>query len=336
VRIFSPTAAGFGLIFRRPSVPIAEIAWRWTVSVAAWFLAIWLVADYANSLPVTNTDRLLLGTHQPVLVLRALGRIFHGSGLRFTVAWIVLACALTIAWIVVASLGREATLRAIIDALGMERVRTAAGRVFTSLLGLNFLRSAVLLAAIIGAVGSILIASGVWASTHISGQGAARLWLALLLAVWISWSVLNWTLSTASLFIVCDGRGALASIASTLGWSRDRRAAVFAAGLWFGLIHAGAFVLAWGAAFTVFGMAQLLGPSSTVFLEILILAAYCAFADFLYIGRLAAYLVITRGGGLPDLAFGPELRSSPRPERATIDQGELILSDLPSTGFAES
>jgi hypothetical protein len=317
-------------------VTVAEIAWRWSVGVAAWFLGVWLLADYANSLQVSSSDRFLLGTRQPGLVLHALERIFQGSAFRFTAAGIVLAGALTIAWIVVASLGREAILRDMMDELGIVGAQARAGRNLSCLFCLNFLRAAVSLAAIIGVVGSVLVSSGIWASTHISGQGAARLWLVLLLGVWIAWSVLNWTLSTAALFVVADGVGALGSIASTVRWYRDRRGVVVAAGVWFGLIHGGAFVLACGAAFTVFGMTQLLGPSSTIFLVLLILAAYCAFADFLYIGRLTAYLVIARGGGLPDLVIRPEPPSTPTPERAAIDKSELIVSDLPSAAFSES
>ena len=326
----SPTAEGFRLIFRRPAIPLAEIAWRWSFAVAFWFLSASFLVEYADSLPANRVDRLLLGTHQPALILRALHRIVHGSALRFTAGGIVLAIAVLVAWIVLSSLGRAATLKAMMDALEITSAPSSRQETVSSLLALNFLRAASALAAIVAAIGAILIASGVWASTHMSPSGAARLWLLLLLLVWTAWAMLNWILSTSSLFVAVDRVRALTAISSTLGWYRDRLGSVLAAGTWFGLIHGGAFLTACSAAFTVLGMAQILGAGPTVFLEFVIIAAYSAVADLLYIGRLTAYLAIIRHGDSFDLAepqFPPP--TSHRTERSTIDQSELILSDVP-------
>src|SRR5206468_1400870 len=76
---------------------------------------------------------------------------------------------------------------------------------------------------------------------------------------------------------------------------------VLGAGSLFGLIHGGAFLIACTAALTVLGMAEVLGVGPTLFLEVLIIAAYCAVADLLYIGRLTAYLAIIRRGDSFDL-----------------------------------
>src|SRR3954464_3149645 len=182
----------------------------------------------------------------------------------------------------------------------------------------------------VAAVGAVLIASGVWASTHMSAFGAARLWLFLLLLVWAAWAMLNWILSTSSLFVAVDNASAFAAISSTLGWYRDRLGSVLAAGTWFGLIHGGAFLTACSAAFTVLGMAQILGAGPTLFLEFLIIAAYCAVADLLFIGRLTAYLAIIRRGDsldIPEPQLPPPI--FPGTERTVIDQSELILSDVP-------
>ncbi|MCU1270454.1 MAG: hypothetical protein JWN74_1748 [Acidobacteriaceae bacterium] len=325
----SPTAAGFRLILRRPTIVLAEIAWRWSFAVAVWFLGGAFLLQYAGSLSVNSVDRLLLGTRQPVLILRALHRIFHGSALRFTTSGILLAIALTIAWIALASLGRAATLKATMEELGITpSPNTRRGTIF-SLFALNFLRAATTLAAVVAGFGAVLIASGVWASTHLSAGDAARLWLALLLLVWISWATLNWLLSTSALFVAADGIGAFPAISATVGWYRDRRGSVLAVGTWFGLIHGGAFLTACGAGFTVLGMAAALGPGPTLFLEFLILAVYSAVADALYIGRLTAYLATIRGA--PAYARLPQ---APLPTvsgsgRASIDQSELILSDVP-------
>jgi len=328
----SPTAAGFRLILRRPAIVLAEIAWRWSFAVAVWFLGGAFLLQYAGSLSVNTVDRLLLGTRQPALILRALHRIFHGSALRFTTSGILLAIALTVAWIVLGSLGRAANVEAMMEELGITPSPNTHRGTISSFFALNFLRAATTLAAVVAGFGAILIASGVWASTHLSAGDATRFWLATLLLVWISWATLNWLLSTSTLFVATDGVGvgAFPAISATVGWYRDRPGSVLAVGTWFGLIHGGAFLTACSAAFTVLGMAQVLGTGPTLFLELLIVAIYCAIADFLYIGRLAAYLAIIRHGeefGLPEPQSPPPI--FPFTQSTAIDQSELILSDVP-------
>jgi len=326
----SPTAEGFRLIFRRPVIPLAEVAWRWTFAAAFWFLSASFLVEYADSLPANRVDRLLLGTRQPELVLRGLHRILHGSLLRFTLSGLLLAIALLVIWIVLASLGRAATLNAMMNELEITPSSSVRRNTFSSLLALNFLRAAAALAAIVAALGAIFITSGVWASTHMSAADSARVWLALLVSIWGAWAMVNWTLSTSSLFVVVDRGSALTAISSTIVWCLDRLGSVLAAGTWFGLIHGGAFLLACSALLTVLGMAQLLGTGRTIFLETLIVAIYCAIADLLYIGRLTAYLAIIRRGDSVDFAetlVPPPV--FPSTERNAIDQSELILSDVP-------
>ena len=326
----SPTAEGFRLIFRRPAIPLAEIAWRWTFAAGFWFLTASFLVEYADSLAANKVDQLLLGTRQPGLILRALHRILHGSALPFTAGVIVLAIGLLVIWILLSSLGRAATLKAMMEALEITPAQSTRRGTLSSLLALNFLRSANLLAAIIAEIGTIFLTSGFWASTHTSAAGAARLWLLLLLLVWTAWAMLNWILSTSSLFVAVDGVSAFAAISSTLSWYRDRLGSVIATGTWFGLIHGGALLIACTAAFTVLSMAKVLGTVPTLFLDFLIIAAYCAVADVLYIGRLTAYMTIIRRRDSLDV---PEAQAPPHippsNERTGIDQSELILSDVP-------
>src|ERR1700751_4214408 len=133
---FSPTAEGFRLIFRRRAIPLAEIVWRWTFGTAAWLFGTFFLLEYMGSLPVNAVDRLLLGTQQPVLISRALQRIFHGSAFRFIEAGIVVLIGLAIAWIVLASLGRAATLAALLEEFGIPS--GPSRKLVPSLFALNF------------------------------------------------------------------------------------------------------------------------------------------------------------------------------------------------------
>ncbi len=322
---FSPTADGFRLIFRRPAIPLAEIAWRWSVTAACCSVSAMFLIEYANTLQVTPVDRLLLGTQQPFFVARALQRIFHGSGVRFTEAGILLAIGMALAWILLASLGRAAVLKAIMQEFSIASAQPFSAARTASLLALNSLRAAVTLAAILAIFGSALFASGIWASTHLSVASATRVWFLLLLPGCITWAVLNWTISTASLFVLVNADPALPAISQTVGWYRDHLGPISASGTWFGLARFGVLITTIGAGFSVLSVAGILGRAATVFLEILIMLGYFACADFLYTGRLAAYLSIIGGG---EESSDP----LPRPEAPrsfAVDQSELILSDVP-------
>jgi hypothetical protein len=109
----------------------------------------------------------------------------------------------------------------------------------------------------------------------------------------------------------------------------QRPGALVAPGSWFGLTHFGAFLFACGAGFTVLGLAGFIGGGATLFLEFLILLAYCTVADFLHIGRLAAYVAVIHGNdGTVSLNAGERLPGTGG-ESASVDASELILSDVP-------
>jgi hypothetical protein len=322
---FSPTAEGFRLIFRRTAIPCAEVVWRWTFAATAWLLGAYFLLEYMGSLPVTAADRLLLGTQQPVLISRALRSIFHGSAFRFTEAGIVVLIAIAVAWVVLASLGRGATLSAMLEEFGVASGPTRG--TLPSLFALNFLRVAVFLAAKVGGIGAVLLASSFWASTHVSAGDAARAWFAGLVLVGIVWAVLNWLLSTAAVFAAMEQKGALSAIGSCARLCVERPGRMLAVGIWFGLPHLGAFITAWGAGFTVLSTVGALRMGPALVLEFLITAGYCAVADFLYIGRLAAYVAIVRG---PEIELSREaFLIAPQSGPTSVDRDELILSDVP-------
>src|SRR5438270_578020 len=111
----SPTLEGFRAAFRRPSLALAEISWRWTVGAATCALLIFGFFEYLRTLPVTNGDLLFLRTRQPVLIGQAISHILRGSLWRAALAGLLAALALCFAWIVAASVGRNLTLRVLLE-----------------------------------------------------------------------------------------------------------------------------------------------------------------------------------------------------------------------------
>jgi hypothetical protein len=105
-------------MLRRPAIVLAEIIWRWAFAATAWFLAVVFAFEYLDSLPVNAVSRFLLGTGQPILIARALKRIFEGSAVRFAETGVLLTLAVATVWVVLASLGRIATVDSIANELG--------------------------------------------------------------------------------------------------------------------------------------------------------------------------------------------------------------------------
>lgn len=323
----SATTVGFRMLFRRPLVPLAEIAWRWTFAAAAWLLAIAFVLAYLNSLPVTTLDRMLLYTGQPLLIAQAIRRIFHGSSVRFVEAAILVGLGLTIAWIVLASLGRLAVQRSIFEEFECE---DRTGRPLRALFFLNFLRAAAFLAAKVAALGSVLIASSMWAASHIRVFDAVRLTFLTWFLVWIAWAMLNWLLSAAAIFVVGEQKDSLSAVGGVLRLLQSKTAGVLSASAVFGVIHTASFAVALGMVLVLIPFA--VARPIAFPLVFAVIFAYCFVADFLYTGRLIAYSYLASGlEELPSWMAIPKTPSSTAPGTSgSVDKDELILGDLPA------
>jgi hypothetical protein len=324
----SPTTAGFRQVFRQPAIPLAEIAWRWSFGAAAWFLGAMYLFEYADSLPVNSVDRLLLATQQPILIARAIRRIFEGSAFRFTQAGVFIGIALTLAWIILASVGRAATINALMDEFGIVPPVRSQRRTFSSLITLNFLRAAVTLAAIVCAIGAGALTSSLWASSRLTVVDATRFWFALLFLAWAAWTMLNWFLSTAAAFAIVKQESPLTAVLSTVKFCQSQTAGVLTSGTWFELAHLGIFMGAVGAGFTVLAAIGALHLGPVLFLEFSIAVLYFAAADFLYTARLATYVAMI-GGAQVTYSIHTSNILPGSPASAAVDQRELILSDMP-------
>jgi hypothetical protein len=325
----APTSHGLGLLVRRPRIPLAEIAWRWSFAAAAWILAMMFLFEYMGTLRVSPADRLLLRTGQPELIARAIHRIFEGSAFRFTKAGVLLGLGLTVAWIVLASLGRAATVHAVLEDLGLAPPPQRGG-VKRSIMALNALRATTMLAALVGIVGATFIASSFWSATRISPGDAARLFFLILFFVWLAWAVMNWLLSLSAISVVTEHQRALAALDSCVRLCQREPGAVFSTGALFGLMHGGAFIAACGTGFTIMGALAGFAPRLTWLTLLLLIALYCTVADFLYTGRLAAYVLILRGEEATAIMTPPVVPTVPVPgARSPVDPNELILSDVP-------
>ncbi|MFZ0801620.1 MAG: hypothetical protein WBQ09_00835 [Terriglobales bacterium] len=320
----SPTMEGFRAVFRRPSLAFAEIAWRWSFGAAAGLLITLFCFEYLDTLPVTRGDLLLLRSRQPLLILRAAGNIVRGSGFRLVEAFIVLALALTVGWIVVAALARAATVRALIGHFRQSNEVTEPA--IRPLAGLMFLRAATSLAAVLSGFAAFGVLG--FASTPEESGMAFQLAMVIFGLVWLAWSVVNWFLSLVAIFVVANGQDTFGAIAAAVDFLGLRGGPVFAVGTSFGLAHFAAFIVASIVAAVPLGLAAALPGRLVLAAIIAITLLYLAVADFLYMGRLAAYVAILE---LPAEESSQPSAVSIQPS-GSIDPSELILSDVPAPG----
>jgi hypothetical protein len=340
----SPTLEGFGAIFRRPSLGLAEIAWRWSFGAAATLLLAFSFFTFLDTLPVGKAELLMLRTGQPLLIWRALAHVFRGSAFRVVETTVLLALTLSVAWIVIASLGRAATMSALLahfretDVSAQKNVEKNNWNL-TSLFALNLFRVGATLAAAVGCFAAVLLAGAASRPANPAPGSAALIFFAVIMLVWFAWSTLNWFLSLAAVFVVANGEDAFGAIAAAVDLSRTRPGSLFAAGTWFGLAHTTAFILASSVMALPLDFAPYL-PKGVVLGGVLsITLLYFAVADFLYVGRLAAYVAtlqipesqVSAAPVPPALPpAGTRLDPNLRPSSA-VDASELILSDLPAT-----
>jgi hypothetical protein len=328
----SPTLEGFRASFRRPSLTFAEIAWRWTVGAFASAVAFFGLIEFLDTLPVTRRDAALLSTRQPLLIGRAIAHILRGSLNRAVFAALLAVIALSLLWILAASIGRAATVRALLEYfqarvesdVSAETAAADNSRPLRSLIGLNSLRVALALAAILAFAGAAILAG--FASPDANPRPALVFVILLPLAglICVVWPALNWLLSLACIFAVRDGGDVLDAISNAVSFSRERAGPIFAVSTWTGLAHLVALSVATTAVSVPLAFIQIAPWRLVIAGVFLITIAYFAVVDWLYITRLAGYVFIAE---MPQAMVASMAMPTPQP-RTSIDRDELILSDV--------
>lgn len=319
-------------MFSRPALGLAEVAWRWTFGFAAILALTFLTLEYFRTLPVGPGDLFMLRTRHPLLISQAVAHIFRGSGVRFVRALFLIFVLLSAAWIVLASLARRSTVSALLtyfwedgDAPGL---LTAPKISRQAPFGLNLLRVVVMAAALFAFAGALLLTTAASTPTDPSPGTAMLVFLTLSMGICLAWWLLNWILSLAAIFVVADGSGTLSAISQAAELWRVRWGSITAAGTWFGIAHGICFFVASSLVAFPLAFAGVVPPGIVIGGVLLVALLYFAATDFLYAGKMAAYVAIAK---LPEeQAFIPRNSDPIIPPQSGIDRGELILCDVPA------
>lgn len=260
-----------------PALLPAEIIWRWCFALAVWLAGIALVFGYLNSLQVSWQERLAVESGEPLLALAGVAHALRGSGGRLAGGIVATATALAVLWMLTAAFGRLATLKALLP--------SAAGG-YRPLLGLSFLRAGLFLAGVLAAIGAIILAAS--AGSAASGGIVAAV---LMACIWLAWALLNWLLSLAAIFAVRDRRDTFGAMGEAVDLVRDFFGEVVLTSLPFVLLHYAALAAAVAAGIVIFDLMTRVSAQAGWALPAVAIA-YFAYADFLYISRLATYVAL--------------------------------------------
>lgn len=282
-----PVREGFGAVIRQPGLALAEIAWRWSFGAAAWVLVGLSLHQILLGVDVGDAELAIARRSSPFLIADAIAHILYEVLPRLVRISAVLIPALALLWIFAASLGRSATLNALLAERGQLRDDHPG---FSALLGIHLVRVAVTLAAVAGLFGAIIISSTITNPQPDTAIVAALLWLAIAVLVAFFWSILNWFLSLAPIFIVRDGRGTFASIADSLALYRDHRADYAGTTAWFCFLRSLALLGAIGLSVMPLGITD--SVRVVVLVVVIVSLAYFAMVDSVYIARIAAFVAL--------------------------------------------
>ena len=195
---------------------------------------------------------------------------------------------------------------------------------------LHVLRAVLLLAAVLGFGGAIVVAGLVSPDAHPRPALAFLAFIAIAGLVWLFWSVLNWILSLAAVFVVRNGDDWLEAIGAAMVLFRRRTGAIFAVSSWVGVAHLVLFVAATTVVSMPLAFIPLVPWRVAVLAMIFITLVYFALADWLYMARLAGYVCIVEMTDEMFAPLPPPVPVAPTPLQTSIDRDELILSDLPN------
>ncbi len=285
-----PVRAGFQAIRRQPAVIAGEIAWRWSFGIAAWVLIVLTLHGIFRGVDISEPEYLLSRQSDLFLIADACARLLYQVLPAFIRAAAVLTPALALLWVIAATFGRAATLKAL-SASGevIESTCVYSRRSLGPLVALNLLRAIFTLATLLALIATTILIGRIIPPTT-PPVAFAFAWLCFAALVALCWSIVNWFLSLAPIFVVRDGHEPLQSISDSLALYRHRPSAYVSTAFWFGIFRAIAFACAFILA--VFAAAAAGSPAAAILISIVIALAYFAVADYFYITRLAAFIAL--------------------------------------------
>jgi len=302
----SPVRYGFRTVWREPFLALAEVVWRWSWGTATLLIAGFAGRNFLQSLHVSGGDEMKLRTGNPQLAAEVILRIFNGSGPTMLRLALIIAPSALVLWALAATLGRAATLRALVG-----NHRPLLGRTFF----LHAWRVAIGVLTFIGIVASYVLAA-ILAYDRPTPQPLLMIVIFFPIAVvfTILRSRINWLLLLANIYVALGRKSSEAFGLATRVFKR-RSSDFMGVGTIVGLIRLFLIVVVTVLSFVLLAGVGTAPPKLLWLGFILLTLVYFALSDWLYVVKLAAYArIIEQDTTIP--AAVPAVAVAPVPEPA--------------------
>ena len=293
----SPLRYGFRTVGREPMLAFAEIAWRWVWGASALLIAWFAARGYLHSLAVSNYDAFRLNSGNPQWMAEAIVHIFSGSGPTLLRLFFIITPAALVLWIFAATLGRAATLRALLgngngnaNANTRNSGKALVGRTFL----LHLWRVGIGALAMVGMAASFLLGAILMSR---SDPPQPLFFMAVFFPLAIVFSVLrsriNWLLLLANIYAAAGKRMGAGFGEATRVFKR-RSGEFMSVGTVVGVLR---IVLMGAVTLLTFALLPGIGhvPGKLLWAAFLLMTLiYFAVSDWLYAVKLAAYARIVQ------------------------------------------
>src|SRR5579864_64060 len=283
---FSPTLAGWRMISRDPAIALAEITWRWVFGLVAGLVMVFSVLVYLSTIPVPAPALWLMDTRRAALIAGTVAQLVHGSLWAATKLTLIGVPALAVFWIVLASLGRTATIQAMLSSGPQCRAR------WQHMVPISFLRFATWFAANVALYGALVLAAMATTGLKHPVGTALLIFFALTIVILSAWSMLNWLLTLASIYVIRDDEETFSAISSAVDLLRRRFGPLLATSSAWAIVRSIALGAAIFLNLIALALLRRVPPGYVLVAIFVVTLAYLAFADFIYVGRLASYVAI--------------------------------------------
>jgi hypothetical protein len=279
----TPTRDGWRAITRTPLLILCEISWRWTFGIALWAVLIHIAFSSLGQVQMTDAEIRLLRGLDPRASSYVLLRVMNAIVPVVLRVFVYTLPALVVLWVAAATFGRAATLRALLGPQ-CRKVRWSA------MIGINLLRVALLFAAILAFVGSSILVGRMFRGREEFLGVAILLSLGVNLLIVSLWSLLNWFLTLAPIFIMRDGAGTLDSFVESLDLFRERSGPYMGAAVGLGLLRLALITIVSVLSLIPLGMIGNFPMGAVVAAGTTLALFYYVLTDAVQIWRIAAYV----------------------------------------------
>jgi hypothetical protein len=262
---------------------LCEISWRWTFGIALWAVLTYIAFSSLGQVQMTDAEIRLLRELDPRASSYVLLRVMNAIVPVVLRVFVYTLPALVVLWVAAATFGRAATLRALLGPR-CRKIRWPA------LVGVNLLRVALLFGAILAFVGSSILVGRMFRGVPEYLGVAILLSLGVNLLIVSAWSLLNWFLTLAPIFVLRDSAGTFAAFGGSVDLFRDRSGPYMGAALGLGLVRLALITVVSVLSLVPLGMIGNSSMRAVIAAGIALAFVYYALTDAVQIWRIAAYV----------------------------------------------